>query len=85
MITQEKIKILEQWADYHWQMFLYYRECKQNGSWDVIVMHKDYADAYARAVEITRGNKDYMDIPEAMSGYEQYKFGDTPPVLRKYL
>ena len=52
MITQEKIKILEQWRDCHWQAALCYRSLGMPDNMEYSVA---LADAYNTAIQIITG------------------------------
>lgn len=69
----DKIKLLEQWRDWHWHMALYYWEQKDIQACST---HKLAAETFHKAYRVMIGN--LQSAPTTMRGYEGIVYGEYP-------
>lgn len=68
----DKVLILEQWRDWHWQMSLKANDVRQEGYGDRL---REYCHVISIAIRMVKGET--SPLPP-IKGYEQYKYGEWP-------
>lgn len=66
----EKLQLLQQWRDWHWQMHLYYEDVNDTLS----MLHSEDAKIFHKAYRIMIGN--LQSAPTSMKGYENVTYGE---------
>lgn len=68
----DKIKLLEQWRDWHWQMSLKANDTRQEGYGNRL---REYCEVITIAIRMV---KDEIRPLPPIEGYENYKYGEWP-------
>lgn len=77
----EKIKQLEVWRDWLWQMSLKARDLQHKVGLGMSESFELQAHTANRAMDIAKGNledKSILTIQDGVPGYEHYKYGEYP-------